>query len=232
VIRRRRANLEYVFETAPGSALINDIILDTTHAVFSLRDVRDRFDVLHVHSAVLLARGGRGDRRADGPHAARVVHARDDPLYSYVADRAWFVAISEAQRRFDEDLRYAGVVYNGIAMERTRCASRKTTSSCSSDGGPREGVAPGDRRRDRGGTSASCSGPRVFFQDRAPHRAPRSVRQKKKKKKYRKTTSEPVIPDDFDGPRRDHGSRRRSTCLRRARGRPVPHRLGRARSGS
>jgi glycosyltransferase involved in cell wall biosynthesis len=35
-------------------------------------------------------------------------------LYSYVADRAWFVAISEAQRRLNEALRYGGVVYNGI----------------------------------------------------------------------------------------------------------------------
>ena len=30
--------------------------------------------------------------------------------------RLWFVAVSEAQRRFDEDLRYGGVVYNGIDM--------------------------------------------------------------------------------------------------------------------
>ena len=33
-------------------------------------------------------------------------------------DRAWFVAISEAQRRTNESLRYAGVVYNGIDVER------------------------------------------------------------------------------------------------------------------
>jgi glycosyltransferase involved in cell wall biosynthesis len=39
-------------------------------------------------------------------------------LYSYVGDRAWFVAISEAQRRFDPDLLYGGVVYNGIDMDR------------------------------------------------------------------------------------------------------------------
>jgi glycosyltransferase involved in cell wall biosynthesis len=37
-------------------------------------------------------------------------------LYSFVAQRAWFVAISEAQQRFSEDLRYGGVVYNGIDM--------------------------------------------------------------------------------------------------------------------
>jgi glycosyltransferase involved in cell wall biosynthesis len=38
-------------------------------------------------------------------------------LYSFVADRVWFVAISEAQKRFNEDLRYGGVVYNGIDMD-------------------------------------------------------------------------------------------------------------------
>jgi hypothetical protein len=37
-------------------------------------------------------------------------------LYSFVAHRAWFVAISEAQKRFNDDLRYGGVVYNGIDM--------------------------------------------------------------------------------------------------------------------
>jgi len=37
-------------------------------------------------------------------------------LYSFVADRIWFVAISQAQKRFNETLRYGGVVYNGIDM--------------------------------------------------------------------------------------------------------------------
>jgi len=120
-----RANLEYVFETAPGSALINDIILDATHAVFSLRDVRDRFDVLHVHSPF----SSLAAAVETGVPTVHTVHGSFTPemtrLYSYVADRAWFVAISEAQRRFDEDLRYAGVVYNGIAMERYALREQK-----------------------------------------------------------------------------------------------------------
>jgi glycosyltransferase involved in cell wall biosynthesis len=37
-------------------------------------------------------------------------------LYSLVGDRASYVAISQAQRGFNPDLRYAGVVYNGIDM--------------------------------------------------------------------------------------------------------------------
>ena len=39
-------------------------------------------------------------------------------LYAEVADQVWFVAISEAQRRHMEELQYAGVVYNGIDVER------------------------------------------------------------------------------------------------------------------
>ena len=45
-----KARLEYVFEQAPGSSAINDIVLDTTHTLFSLVDAAERFDVLHVHS--------------------------------------------------------------------------------------------------------------------------------------------------------------------------------------
>ena len=45
-----KAKLEYVYEVAPGSKAINDVMLDTTHTLFSLRDARERFEVLHVHS--------------------------------------------------------------------------------------------------------------------------------------------------------------------------------------
>ena len=45
-----KAKLEYIFEEAPGSAAINDITLDATHTMFSLRHAEERFDVLHVHS--------------------------------------------------------------------------------------------------------------------------------------------------------------------------------------
>jgi glycosyltransferase involved in cell wall biosynthesis len=111
------AELEYVFEQAPGSAAINDIVLDTTHTLFSLRDARDRFDVLHVHTpfSALAAAVETGIPTVHTLHGSFVPEMRR--LYSHVADRVWFVAISEAQRRFDEDLRYGGVVYNGIDMD-------------------------------------------------------------------------------------------------------------------
>jgi len=110
------ARLEYVFEQAPGSAAINDIVLDTTHTLFSLVDAAERFDVLHVHSpfSALAAAVETGVPTVHTLHGSFVPEMTR--LYSFVAQRAWFVAISEAQKRFNEDLRYGGVVYNGIDM--------------------------------------------------------------------------------------------------------------------
>jgi glycosyltransferase involved in cell wall biosynthesis len=111
-----KARLEYVFDIAPGSKAINDVTLDTTHTLFSLRDVRDRFEVLHVHtpfSALAAA-------IETGVPTVHTLHGSFTPemirLYDLVGDRGWFVAISEAQKRFHESLRYGGVVYNGIDM--------------------------------------------------------------------------------------------------------------------
>ena len=111
------AKLEYVVDQAPGSRAINDIVLDTTHTVFALQDARERFDVVHVHSpfSALAAAVETGVPTVHTLHGAFTDDMR--LLYSYVADRAWFVAISEAQRRHDPHLRYGGVVYNGIDME-------------------------------------------------------------------------------------------------------------------
>jgi glycosyltransferase involved in cell wall biosynthesis len=109
-----RARLDYVFEQAPGSRHINDIVLDTTHTLHALRGARERFDVLHVHSpfSALAAAVETGVPTVHTLHGAFVPEMVR--LYSYVSDRAWFVAISEAQRRLNEALRYGGVVYNGI----------------------------------------------------------------------------------------------------------------------
>ena len=113
-----KAKLEYVFQEAPGSAAINDIVLDATHTMFSLQGVVDRFDVLHVHSPF----SALAAAVETGVPVVHTLHGSFNPemkrLYGLVAERAWFVAISEAQRRFDPALRYAGVVYNGIDLDR------------------------------------------------------------------------------------------------------------------
>ena len=112
------ANLEYILEAAPGSDRINDIMLDATHTMFSLRDAAARFDVLHVHSPFSTLAAAV----ETSVPAVHTLHGSFTPemsrLYAQVADRAWFVAISEAQRRTNEALRYAGVVYNGIDVDR------------------------------------------------------------------------------------------------------------------
>jgi glycosyltransferase involved in cell wall biosynthesis len=113
-----KAHLEFVYEEAPGSRTINDPILDTTHTLFALRDARDRFDVLHVHSpfSALAAAVETGVPVVHTLHGSFTEEMKR--LYSFAADRAWYVAISQAQRSFDPDLRYGGVVYNGIDMDR------------------------------------------------------------------------------------------------------------------
>ena len=112
-----KAHLEYVFEEAPGSKAINDIVLDTTHTLFSLRDARKRFDVIHVHSpfSALAASVETGVPTVHTLHGSFVPDMTR--LYSFVAERAWFVAISEAQKRFNESLRYGGVVHNGVDLD-------------------------------------------------------------------------------------------------------------------
>jgi glycosyltransferase involved in cell wall biosynthesis len=112
------AKLEFAFEEAPGSRLINDIMLDTTHTMFSLRDAASRFDVLHVHSpfSALAASVETSVPTVHTLHGSFTPEMRR--LYSLVGDRAWFVAISEAQRAQDPSLRYGGVVYNGIDLDR------------------------------------------------------------------------------------------------------------------
>jgi glycosyltransferase involved in cell wall biosynthesis len=122
---RTKAKLEFVYEVALGTKTINDIVLDTTHSLFAMQDVRDRFDLLHVHtpfSALAAA-------IATGVPTVHTLHGSFTPemsrLYSYVGDRAWFVAISEAQRRVEPNLRYAGVVHNGIDLDEYELAEKK-----------------------------------------------------------------------------------------------------------
>jgi glycosyltransferase involved in cell wall biosynthesis len=111
-----RAHLEYVVETAPGPEAINDIWYDAVQTLFALRDT-SRFDAFHVHAAwsslsTLAALGLPTLHTLHGAFTEKMKR-----LYALVRDKVWFVAISEAQRSHMPDLRYAGVVYNGIDVE-------------------------------------------------------------------------------------------------------------------
>jgi glycosyltransferase involved in cell wall biosynthesis len=112
-----KAGLEWIFPQAPGPAFINNILYDTIQSLNAFRDP-SRFDLFHVHSpfsALAMA------AVVDGV-AVHTVHGSFNPemraLYEAVGDRVWFVAISEAQRATMPELPYAGVVHNGIEVER------------------------------------------------------------------------------------------------------------------
>jgi glycosyltransferase involved in cell wall biosynthesis len=110
-----KAKLDFVFEEAPGSKFINDIYMDTLHTLHSFRDPR-AFGVFHLHApfSMLAAGVSLGRPIVLTLHGSFTDQMRR--LYSEVGDRAWFVAISEAQRAHMPELQYGGVVYNGINL--------------------------------------------------------------------------------------------------------------------
>jgi glycosyltransferase involved in cell wall biosynthesis len=114
---RSRARLEAFFAEAPGTGHINSIWHDAVHALFAFRDP-DRFDVFHVHTpfSALAAGAALGRPLVHTLHGSFTNEMR--ALYSLVGNRARYVAISEAQRSHMPGLPYAGVVYNGVDLER------------------------------------------------------------------------------------------------------------------
>jgi glycosyltransferase involved in cell wall biosynthesis len=112
-----KANLEYVFDPAPGPSTIGDTYLEVLHARHAYERARE-FDVIHDHTSLVgLALGAMQD--------VPVVHTLHGPLderairwYSMLHETIHLVSISESQRRPAPQLRYAGLVYNGIPLER------------------------------------------------------------------------------------------------------------------
>jgi glycosyltransferase involved in cell wall biosynthesis len=102
----------------PPQEVIGDPWYEAAHAVPAY-DRADEFDLLHDHTGPVGASIGAMSE-------APTVHTLHGPfteqahmLYSRVARRHWFVAISERQRSMGPpNLRWAGVVYNGIPMDR------------------------------------------------------------------------------------------------------------------
>jgi glycosyltransferase involved in cell wall biosynthesis len=104
-------------ETPPPDA-IGDPWYEASHVV-SVYEHGDEFDILHDHTGpVGVAVGALSN--------CPTIHTLHGPfteqahmLYSRVARQHWFVAISERQRSMGPpNLRWAGVVYNGIPVER------------------------------------------------------------------------------------------------------------------
>jgi glycosyltransferase involved in cell wall biosynthesis len=105
-------------EEVPPEELIGDPWYEAAHAVSAYQRAHE-FDLLHDHTGPVGASIGA---MSDAP-TVHTLHGPFTPqahmLYSRVARRHWFVAISESQKSTaPENLRWAGVVYNGIPMDR------------------------------------------------------------------------------------------------------------------
>ena len=113
---RTKARLVSPLGEQPPPDSIGNPWFEASHAV-SAYEESERFDILHDHTGpVGVAIGALID--------APIVHTLHGPftpeslmLYSRIARHLWFVAISESQRSMGPpDLRWAGVIYNGIPM--------------------------------------------------------------------------------------------------------------------
>jgi glycosyltransferase involved in cell wall biosynthesis len=102
----------------PPAELIGDPWYEAAHAV-SAYERGEEFDLLHDHTGPVGASIGA---MSDAP----TVHTLHGPftsqtsmLYRRIAQRHWFVAISQSQQSMGPPtLRWGGVVYNGIPMDR------------------------------------------------------------------------------------------------------------------
>src|SRR5919108_1336045 len=114
---RTKAGLVSPLGERPPPDAIGNPWYEASHAM-SAYEESDRFDVLHDHTGPV---GVSIGALIDAP----IVHTLHGPfgpqalmLYSRIARHLWFVAISESQRSMGPaDLRWAGVVYNGIPVE-------------------------------------------------------------------------------------------------------------------
>jgi glycosyltransferase involved in cell wall biosynthesis len=102
----------------PPQEAIGDPWYEAAHAVSAYGRARE-FDVVHDHTGPV----GVSMGAMSGCSTVHTLHGpfTDEAtmLYERIARRLWFVAISESQRSYaPENLRWAGVVYNGIPMDR------------------------------------------------------------------------------------------------------------------
>jgi glycosyltransferase involved in cell wall biosynthesis len=112
------AELVSPLKQIPPEELIGDPWYEAAHAV-SAYERGSEFDLLHDHTGPVGASIG-------AMSAAPTVHTLHGPfteqtsmLYRRIAHRHWFVAISHSQQAMGPpDLRWAGVVHNGIPLDR------------------------------------------------------------------------------------------------------------------
>ncbi len=113
-----KATLVSPLANPPDPALLGNSWFDTFHAVSSYFAIDDAFDVVHDHSGIVGPAMGALHRGRTA-----VVHTLHGPwteparkMYGLLHERVHLVAISDAQRADNPEIRYAGVVHNGIDL--------------------------------------------------------------------------------------------------------------------
>src|SRR4029453_10342663 len=112
------ARLGPPLRAVPPEELIGDPWYEASH-VISVYDHSDEFDILHDHTGPA---GVSIGAMSDCP----TVHTLHGPfteqatmLYRRIARQHWFVAIAESKRSMGpSNMRWAGVIYNGIPIDR------------------------------------------------------------------------------------------------------------------
>lgn len=103
---------------APDPALLGNTWFDAYHALSAYLEA-ERFDVIHDHSGIVGP--ALGALRAGRPPVVHTLHGPwTEParrLYDLLDEHIHLVAISQAQRADNTDLRYAAVVHNGIDLD-------------------------------------------------------------------------------------------------------------------
>ena len=115
---RTEARLVSPLDKLPPEDMIGDPWHEASHVISAYQRAGE-FDLLHDHTGPVGASIGA----MSGSHTIHTLHGpfieQTKMLYSRIARRHWFVAISQSQRAMGPpNLRWAGVVYNGIPMDR------------------------------------------------------------------------------------------------------------------
>ncbi|MFA9445789.1 glycosyltransferase family 4 protein [Egicoccus sp. AB-alg6-2] len=146
-----RATLETVFDDAP-SLHIGSPWYEATHVLAAYARPR-RFDVIHDHTGAIGPAIAAGI--VDRPPVLNTLHGcwtdANAPLYRAICDRVALVAISHDQAsRTPADVQLAGVVHNGVALERYPFRADKEdfllfVGRASADKGPEVAIEVADR---------------------------------------------------------------------------------------
>jgi glycosyltransferase involved in cell wall biosynthesis len=119
---RTTAELRFLYGQAQWPP---ETLTDLNHVSWAMQEILEHspFDVIHAHSAVALA---CARLVSDIPMVYTIHHERDEQLssfYQYCQD-AYYIAISEDQRRREVALRNVTVIHHGLDPARFQCTRR------------------------------------------------------------------------------------------------------------